>query len=275
MAEGDDKNKPGSTGNAADKELTLSAALLAPLNSIFEAQIHAARSFLSFILQMGFKHQYSEDEINALEKRKSSLGPVERDQLEESKKILNLRKTVKRLQDRSKVAELSERENLELRNSIAELQELQGRDNQIYLQEFNYADGSGNQQKIQIPNLALLPVKPLSVNSAKFNFAMKVKNVGNYSQIPESSGANRKRPWMLIDPQRISGTLAQPSGSKSSESAIQIEVTVGETEIPEGLSNLLVSLTQSARVVPNSESAPPPAPSPGTDNNNNDSNQDQ
>ena len=38
-----------------DDQISLSAALLAPINSIFEAQIHSARAFLNFILQMGFR----------------------------------------------------------------------------------------------------------------------------------------------------------------------------------------------------------------------------
>jgi hypothetical protein len=44
-------------GRAAETPISLSQALLAPLDAIFQAQIHAARSFLSLLLQIGFPHQ--------------------------------------------------------------------------------------------------------------------------------------------------------------------------------------------------------------------------
>ena len=37
--------------------ISLSQALLAPLDAIFKAQIHAARSFLNMLLQIGYPHQ--------------------------------------------------------------------------------------------------------------------------------------------------------------------------------------------------------------------------
>jgi hypothetical protein len=44
-------------GRAAETPVSLSQALLAPLDAIFKAQIHAARSFLSLLLQVGYPHQ--------------------------------------------------------------------------------------------------------------------------------------------------------------------------------------------------------------------------
>jgi hypothetical protein len=41
---------------AAISEISLSQALLAPLDAIFKAQIHAARSFLNMMLQIGYPH---------------------------------------------------------------------------------------------------------------------------------------------------------------------------------------------------------------------------
>lgn len=51
--------KPGefTAGPASKSQVSLSQALLAPLDAIFKAQVHAARSFLSLILQLGYKHQ--------------------------------------------------------------------------------------------------------------------------------------------------------------------------------------------------------------------------
>ena len=43
-------------GPASQAIVSLSQVLLAPLDSIFKAQIHAARSFLNLVLQMGYPH---------------------------------------------------------------------------------------------------------------------------------------------------------------------------------------------------------------------------
>ncbi len=43
-------------GPAATSPVSLSQALLAPLDAIFKAQIHAARSFLNLVLQIGYPH---------------------------------------------------------------------------------------------------------------------------------------------------------------------------------------------------------------------------
>lgn len=42
---------------AAISSISLSQALLAPLDAIFKAQIHAARSFLNMLLQIGYPHR--------------------------------------------------------------------------------------------------------------------------------------------------------------------------------------------------------------------------
>ena len=44
-------------GPAATSPISLSQALLAPLDAIFKAQIHAARSFLNLVLQIGYPHR--------------------------------------------------------------------------------------------------------------------------------------------------------------------------------------------------------------------------
>ncbi|WP_428239557.1 DUF2589 domain-containing protein [Gynuella sp.] len=50
---------------ANDKSrLTLSQAVLAPINSILQAQVHASRSFLNLIFQMGFGHKAIDDKGN-------------------------------------------------------------------------------------------------------------------------------------------------------------------------------------------------------------------
>lgn len=44
-------------GVAAEAEFSLSQALLAPMDAVLKAQIHAARSFVSFLLQVGFPNR--------------------------------------------------------------------------------------------------------------------------------------------------------------------------------------------------------------------------
>jgi hypothetical protein len=44
-------------GEAAHTVMSLSQALLAPLDALLKAQVHSARSFLNFILQIGYPHQ--------------------------------------------------------------------------------------------------------------------------------------------------------------------------------------------------------------------------
>src|SRR3569832_2523667 len=52
-----DKVQDFEEGPAAQAMVSLSQALLAPLDSIFKAQIHAARSFLNLLLQLGYGHR--------------------------------------------------------------------------------------------------------------------------------------------------------------------------------------------------------------------------
>ncbi len=71
--------------------ISLSAALLAPINSIFEAQIHSARAFLNFILQMGFRHTPARDEFDNQELYDAHLADLNNAK-KEMKEILHDRK---------------------------------------------------------------------------------------------------------------------------------------------------------------------------------------
>ena len=56
MASNDDNYKGQfKTGSASESPISLSQAILAPLDAIFKAQVHSARSFLSLVLQLGYK----------------------------------------------------------------------------------------------------------------------------------------------------------------------------------------------------------------------------
>jgi hypothetical protein len=53
---------------SSSENYTLAEALLAPLDAIFKAQIHAARSFINLLLQLGFPHQPVDEEGNPLDR---------------------------------------------------------------------------------------------------------------------------------------------------------------------------------------------------------------
>lgn len=55
--EDNDRQKKKEGGPAAINDISLSQAILAPLDALFKAQVHAARSFLNLLLQIGYPHQ--------------------------------------------------------------------------------------------------------------------------------------------------------------------------------------------------------------------------
>jgi hypothetical protein len=212
------------------EEITLSAALLAPLNAIFEAQIHAARAFLSFILQMGFRHRYSKQEISELKKEREKNEAVLED-IEEEKKA---QKRLLELERKSQKSSLNDEE-------VSEQWRLRLKYGDLYLQKFDFFDNAGNASSVLVPNLALLPINPLAVNSANFKFELNIATyTDSYDQMGSVEGAQAKRPWFLINPKRIKGNFSKGS---SDEKTITVEVNVTSTEMPYGLDKLLTSLT--------------------------------
>lgn len=215
-------------GLASETIISLSQALLAPLDAIFKAQLHGARSFLNLLLQLGFPHKpIDEGGVEIPEKKEGHLElPLTPPEKKETPKELP------------------------------------------YNLEFHYEamiDGKVLKRKVSIPALALVPVAPLAVESAGFKFGMMVKKIERHRQIQDSEakavekekekGYDRhKRPWFLVDdPISMQGVIAPPvqmEGTRETaqESTIQIEVKVGKMMIPAGLDKLLTSLTQTSYV---------------------------
>lgn len=219
------------------KPISLSAALLAPINSIFEAQIHAARAFLNFILQMGFRHQPTKAELEGNEELQK-----EQKKVEEGKE--NIRKLLKKRQQTGTLT------NAE----IAELKELSINYGDLYHQSIDFIDQSGNDIFLGIPNLALLPIKPLAIQEAEFSYEFGVASETNaYEQMGAALKKDETRPWFLIkEPKSIRGTFVT-SKENSTERSIKIKVKVGSTEIPYGLEKLLVHLTNSMEAIDKTE----------------------
>ncbi|HLU88772.1 MAG TPA: DUF2589 domain-containing protein [Cyclobacteriaceae bacterium] len=215
-----------------NEPISLSSALLAPVNSIFETQIHAARAFLNFILQMGFRHKPSEQELKEASKEDQEKERKRKAAVEEMKKLF---------------AEKREQGSL-TREQVARLQQLSCEYGDLYQQMINYVDNTGNQFVLNIPNLAMLPIKPLAISEADFSYEFEVvsqnaeyKQMGAAIKDPDKE---EERPWFLINPKSIRGNFASRK-ENSNETTIKINVKVGNTEMPYGLEKLLVHLTNS------------------------------
>lgn len=253
------------TANAANESLTLSAAILSPINSLFEAQVHSARAFLNFILQMGFGDTVSESELAEEQERiEQLLNNSEDMEVDERQDLEQKRTRVTYLQNllaqyteyldlkkkKDSGAELTAYEE----SRLDELKALDGEFENANLKEdihtlkFKYQDGSGNTHTIIMPALALIPIQPLGITKATFDFNLAIsRHTSNFNQHQPSRRGSPKRPWFFIQPKRIEGSIHSES-SMQSQRGIKIHVEVASTPIPQGLSNLLTSLTQSGRI---------------------------
>jgi len=221
-----------------DEKISLSAALLAPINSIFEAQIHSARAFLNFILQMGFRHRKKEDDFDSKEEYERHIKEIS----DNKRKIRTL------LQEKKTEGSLSEEKASELKKLNADYGDL-------FNQSIDFIDNAGNEFQVSIPNLALLPIKPLAISEADFSYEFAVdsetrtfKQNGAAFENPED---DKGSPWFLIkEPKSIRGSIAE-SKEDSSSKTIKINVKVGNTEMPYGLEKLMVHLTNSIESMDN------------------------
>ncbi|MBR9998937.1 MAG: DUF2589 domain-containing protein, partial [Cyclobacteriaceae bacterium] len=110
-----------------------------------------------------------------------------------------------------------------------------------------------NDYLLSIPNLALLPIRPLAINEADFSYEFEVssenieyKQMGAVYKDPEEE---KGRPWFLIkEPKSIRGHFA-PRKEESTEASIKINIKVGNTPMPYGLEKLMVHLTNNMDVV--------------------------
>lgn len=223
-----------------DSKISLSAALLAPINSIFEAQIHAGRAFLSFVLQMGFKHKQSI-------RKKYGMTDEEIERIDE-----NIRKESEAKEKIKALIEKKKAQGSLSTADIAELRRLRSEYGDLHMQPIEYMDGSGQEYFLGIPNLALVPIKPLAVSEADFSFRFNVlSQTKSFDQMGAALGNKPKeerqdepeaRPWYLIrDPKSLRGEIV--SQKNPEDYSMQINVKVTNTEIPYGLEKLLIHLT--------------------------------
>jgi Protein of unknown function (DUF2589) len=197
-------------GEAAETVVSLSQILLAPLDAIFKAQVHAGRSFLNFVLQLSFGHK--EEEISG-----EAPPPPPRD----SDKIY----TVDFVQEVPPV-------------------------------DPAHATEPPRLQKVSVPAIALVPLRPLAIQEAEFDLAMEVTWIGSHrqarqavrDQLSEDPGPS---PWYLVkNPISLRGHVAPVPAAegKGDQPHIKVKVKLGTVPTPSGLDKLLTTLTQSASV---------------------------
>lgn len=201
---------------AAQSEMSLSQAILAPLNSLFKAQIHAGRSYLSYLLQMGYPH------VNV--------------------------------------------------NQDGQIDELALKNNQdsLYTQKFRFdrdKEGKKESFEVSIPTLALIPVSPLAIDSAEFEFEFRVSSIDKHQQTQDSEAESTKkdknfdqfnRPWYLVkDPVSLRGGLSPDTSSQvESSNTVKVKIKVSKQPLPAGLDKLLTTLNQISDIAPISKPNP-------------------
>jgi uncharacterized protein DUF2589 len=184
--------------------LSLSQVLLAPLDAIFKAQIHGARSFLNLVLQLGTPHAQLKNDGKG--------------------------------------------------NMVADPDK--EKDNKLFQQDFYFkiqtADGE-IENKLSVPALALVPLVPLAIEDAQFDFDYTVSHIAEHEQLQKNRNADsEKRPWYLVEePVSLRGVLAPQSKDKhtdSQESKIKISIKLGKQLMPSGLDKLLTTINQASNI---------------------------
>lgn len=200
-------------GKANETMISLSQVLLAPLDALFKAQVHAARSFLNFILQLSYDHK---------DERPGGPAPAHPDRIYSVDFVHEVPAPPARAGEPS-------------RGTIM--------------------------QKVSVPALSLVPLRPLTVEEAEFNLAMEVTWIAPHRQtrqnerqaaVKDAKASGEDRPWYLVDdPISLRGHVAPDRGGEQVQGenpVIKINVKVSPTPLPSGLEKLLATLTQSASV---------------------------
>ncbi len=130
-------------GPASETVLSLSQALLAPLDAILKAQVHAARSFLSFLLQIGYPHRPAPAAQGAAPPAGGSAQP----------------------------------------GASSATPAPEGDEGVPYQMDFYHDAPNLGRQKISIPTLALVPLNPLGVKEAEFQFDFYVRQISRHNQM--------------------------------------------------------------------------------------------
>lgn len=193
-------------GSAATQPVSLSQVLLAPLDAIFKAQIHAARSFLNLVLQIGYPHVPVKKDGERMPHEDSR--PYSQNFFYDANinGVIESRKISVPTLALIPISSLSiESANIKLAMNVSHV---------------------------------------LKHKQMQESEAMKLDEEKEQSQ--EEYTQRKRPWYLVSDPISIHGTLAPSGLNKQSEAAIQIEIKVGKAPMPSGLDKLLTHLTQSS-----------------------------
>ena len=220
-----DEKNPGDElepGAAAETVVSLSQILLAPLDAIFKAQVHAGRSFLNFLLQLSYDYKPEPS------RESSALGAAGVPSVPKRPDTIH---------------------------SVDFVQEVPGP-----LVD-GKTTGPPRLQKVSVPALALVPLRPLSIQEAEVALAMEVTFIGEHRQTRKAerdkasadtaaSGSKPEHPWYLVDhPISLRGHVASDTDKTAGDRPmIRVSMKLGVVPTPSGLDKLLTTLTQSANV---------------------------
>lgn len=200
--------------------ISLSQAILAPLDAIFKAQIHAARSFLSLLLQIGYPHQ-------PVKKPSAIEGDSEPPTKPKPPKKTQEPYTLDFVQEITVDGEVRKKKISVPALSLVPLAPL----------------------AIESGEIAF----DLNIQGIQRHRQMQ-KDIEDEIAKEEAQYTRNKRPWFLVDdPISVRGTLApiepaDKSVAPAEQAKINIRLKVGKTSMPAGLDKLLTSLTQSGAV---------------------------
>jgi hypothetical protein len=267
---GDATTGPGDEfrpGPAASTVISLSQLVLAPLDALSKAQLHAARSFVNFLLQLG----YPERALPSAPAPAAAPPPP--------------------------AAPGGAPAGDPGLASAAPRTAPEREPEETFFQRLPFdaeVDGKLVPYVARVPTLALVPVRPLAIEEATFKLRMTVSYVGRHRQTKpfERDASVERRPWYLVDdPVSLRGVLApspvaaptrapapapepgapEPPGAavdeRSDEStasnAIDVFIKVTQTDPPAGLERLLAMMSQKATISPRTEAGAAPAAAPG------------
>lgn len=234
-----------SQSGGSEGELSLSQAVLAPLDAIFKAQIHAGRSYINMLWQMAYPHLPVDSKGRQIPFRTAYKA-------EGSYIYEDFDGTLFTLDDAG---------NKQPSPAMSDEDKDASRVNLYMPYQFpmSFQAMNGDQLKeyvMQIPAIAMVPSTPLGIDEANITFEMAISRVEDHKQLRSSETKNfaasrdgdgfseTKRPWYLVErPQSIVGNISSGSSS-STDSKIGITIKLTKSPVPAALEKSLTMLTQ-------------------------------
>lgn len=204
-------------GDVKEAAVSLSQAILAPLDALFKAQVHAARSFINLLLQIGYPHRPVDglNNVTGEEYYGDDTEPHKPFELEFKY---------------SSTGENNTQQDYVLKVPALALVPI----NALSIDSGEFKFGL-NIQRIE-------EHEQLQESRRETEAARKT--------------TTNKRPWYLVsDPINMRGTISSNTSAKQndqSDTTIDINIKVSKSPIPAALDNLLTTLTQSATIKSNS-----------------------